>query len=239
MVVQLAALPALGQSAAVSGLVTDPSGAAVPNVQITFTNEATGVVQRGKTNGSGLYTLSAVQPGRYGLSAEAARFARFEEKAITVETAQSLTLDVKLQIGNAKETVNVDGSGIQINTTDGTVSTVVDQQFVENLPMNGRSVQSLLTAAPGIVDVAGGGDQWSVNGQRVDENYFTIDGISANAGIATVNPLSSGYGGLAANFSALGTTQSMLSRDAMDEFRISTSPTKNQRLKMKELQERT
>jgi hypothetical protein len=88
--------------------------------------------------------------------------------------------------------------------------------------MNGRSFQSLLTAAPGIVAIAGG-DQWSINGQRLAENYFTIDGISANAGIATVNALSSGYGRLAANFSALGTTQSMLSMDAMDEFRISTS----------------
>ena len=116
----------------------------------------------------------------------------------------------------------MDGRGIPVNTVDGTVSTLVDQQFVEDLPMNGRSFQSLLTAAPGIVAMAGG-DQWSINGQRLDENYFTIDGVSANAGLATVNALSSGYGGLAANFSALGTTQSMLSMDAMDEFRVSTS----------------
>jgi len=74
-------------------------------------------MQRARTNGSGLYTTCAVQPGKYSLSAEAGRFARFEEKAITVQTAQNLTLDVKLEIGNAKETVNVDGSGIQVNTS--------------------------------------------------------------------------------------------------------------------------
>ena len=93
--------PAQAQSAALSGLVTDPSGAAIRDVQVALTNERTGAVQQCKTNGTGLYSLF-VKPGQYTLVVEFAGFKRFEEKAITVETAQNLTLDVKLQIGSTK-----------------------------------------------------------------------------------------------------------------------------------------
>jgi len=218
----LSVIPAMAQSAAVSGQVADPSGALIHGARITLANVSTNTVEHSVTNTSGIYSFPYVQPGTYTLLAEAPGFQQNKTTGITVETAKTLILDIKLKLGSAKEAVTVEGNGIPVNTVDGTVSTLVDQQFVEDLPMNGRSFQSLLTAAPGIVAIAGG-DQWSINGQRLDENYFTIDGVSANAGIATVNALSSGYGGLAANFSALGTTQSMLSMDAMNEFRISTS----------------
>ncbi|MDR3763681.1 MAG: TonB-dependent receptor [Acidobacteriota bacterium] len=220
----LLAIPALAQSASVSGQVTDPHGAMVRGAKVTLTNETTNVALQSKTNAVGIYSFPFVHPGVYTATVSAEGFKLYRETSLKIETAQALEIDMKLQIGSVKESITVDGSGIQVNTVDATVSTLVDQEFVENLPMNGRSFQRLLTAAPGIVDSpTGGGNQWSINGQRVDENYFTIDGISANAGIATVNALSSGYGGLAANFSALGTTQSMISMDAIDEFRISTS----------------
>lgn len=212
----------MAQSASVSGQVADPSGALIHGARIAIANVSTNTVLYSVTNAAGIYSFPYVQPGTYTLLAEAHGFQQYKTTGITVETAKALVLDLKLQLGSAKESVTVDGRGIPVNTVDGTVSTLVDQQFVEDLPMNGRSLQSLLTAAPGIVAMAGG-DQWSINGQRLDENYFTIDGVSANAGLATVNALSSGYGGLAANFSALGTTQSMLSMDAIDEFRVSTS----------------
>jgi hypothetical protein len=218
----LASLPALAQNASVSGQVIDPSSALVRAAKVSLTNELTNVVEHSITNRDGQYSFPFVKPGKYTLVTEVPGFKQYKETDITIETAQLLKLDVKLQVGDAKESVIVDGSGIQINTTDGTVSTLVDQQFVENLPMNGRSFQSLLTAVPGVVALPGG-DQWSVNGQRTDENYFTVDGISANAGYATVNGVSGGLGGMEANVSAIGTTQSMLSIDAMEEFRSSTS----------------
>jgi outer membrane receptor for monomeric catechols len=183
----MAAIPATAQSAAIRGLVTDPSGASVREVQITLTNENTGVVWHAKSNGSGLYSLSGVLPGRYTLVAEAPGFARFAENAITVETAQNLTLDAKLRVGSAKESVTVNGSGIQVNTTDAAVSTVVDQQFVENIPLNGRSLQSLISSVPGVAYVPAGvgstlGGGLTVNGQRTEGNYYTLDGVSISAG---------------------------------------------------------
>jgi iron complex outermembrane receptor protein len=99
-------LSALAQSAALKGIVTDPHGASVPNVQITLTDEKTGAVQHSKTDETGVYSLPAV-PGIYTLTAERDGFKRFEEKAITVEAAHNLTVDVKLQVGDRKDTVEV------------------------------------------------------------------------------------------------------------------------------------
>lgn len=224
--------PVHAQSAAVSGLVLDPSGASVPHAQITFTNERTGDVQRSKTNGVGMYSLPFVHPGRYSLSAEAAGFKRFEENAITVETAQNLALDVKLQVGSVNETVTVSGSGVWINTTNGSVSTVVDRQFVENMPLNGRSFQDLISLTPGVVtqnpqmasvtsSQLGVIGDFSVNGQRTESNNYIVDGVSANSSGTTSNGVASA--GILPAKTVLGTTQSLISVDALQEFRVLSS----------------
>src|SRR5208283_2523830 len=124
-----------------------------------------------------------VQPGQYSLSAESAGFKHFEENAITVETAQNLALDVKLQVGSESQTVTVNGGSQMLNTTDGSVSTIIDRQFVENIPLNGRSFQDLILLAPGVVTGSpqGGGTggpvgDFSVNGQTYFSNNYIIDG---------------------------------------------------------------
>jgi hypothetical protein len=221
------------QNAAVSGLVTDSSGALVPNVQVTLTNERTGIAQHSKTDGKGLYSLPFVQPGQYTLSAEFEGFKRFEQKSITVSTAQNLTLDVKLQVGSNRESVTVDGSAIQINTVDAAVTTVVDSEFVENEPLNGRTLQSLLTLVPG-VSLASNGNmtgtgrtgEITVDGQRTEANYFTVDGVSATTGVQTQGTnvgYGFGYAGVLPSTTVLGTTQSLVSLDALEEFKAATS----------------
>ena len=114
-----------------------------------------------------------------------------------------------------------------VNTEPATVSTVVDRTFVENLPLNGRSFQTLIMLAPGVVLTATAFDdqgQFSVNGQRADANYFTVDGVSANFGVTGYGPLvQSRWGARCAALSAAGGTNSLVSVDAMQEFRIQTS----------------
>jgi hypothetical protein len=106
---------------------------------------------------------------------------------------------------------------------------VVDRQFVENIPLNGRSFQSLMTMVPGVLAVASSGPgqsgEISVNGQRTEANYFTVDGVSANTGasLRTGAGWGAGYSGNVAGETALGTTQSMVSIDALQEFRATTS----------------
>ena len=127
------------QAANLAGLVADTTGAVVRGADITFTNDRTNTSYHAKTNGSGIYSLPFIQPGQYKLTAEASGFKRYERTGITVEVAQNLDIDVKLEVGGSSESVSVDGSGISINTTDATVSTVVDHQFVENIQIGRAS----------------------------------------------------------------------------------------------------
>ncbi len=115
-----------------------------------------------------------------------------------------------------------------LNTTDGSVSTVVDHQFIENMPLNGRSLQSLMTLIPGVVTgvADGSGTELAVNGQRQTSNYFTVDGVSASNNMNQINAFNTNpnnLNGTAANTTVLGTTQSTISVDALEEFRVNTS----------------
>ena len=138
-----------------------------------------------------------------------------------------IALNFQLELGSVAESVTVEGGSPMIETADGSVSTVVDRNFAENLPMNGRSFQTLIQLTPGVVvaptNVRDGG-QFSINGQRAASNYWMVDGVGANIGIgvnANGNP-GNGLAGAANSFSALGGTNSLVSVDAMQEFRIQT-----------------
>lgn len=225
----LCALSAYGQTAQVSGIVSDPAAAAVAGAQIELLNEKTQATFTTATNGGGLYALSSLQPGTYTLRISAPSFETEVIRDIAINVGDKITKDVVLKLGSRTEEVEVNGSVQTINTTDATVSTVVDRRFVENLPLNGRSFQSLMTIAPGVdvVPSAGSGSsgELSVNGQRTEANYYTIDGISANTG-ATVSSAGypgAGFSGSTPQGSALGTTQSIVSIDALEEFRATTS----------------
>jgi len=220
---------ATAQSAAFSGIVADASGAVVPDASIQLVESATKTTLSASTNHSGFYSIPDVMPGQYDLTVSANGFAPEVRKDIPVSVGAKISLDFSLHVGSQSEQVTVDGSGEQINTTDAGVSTLINRQFVENLPLNGRSFQSLITLSPGVTVVPSGGvgssGEISVNGQRTEANYYTIDGISANTG-ATVSSAGypgAGFAGATPQESALGTTQSIVSIDALEEFRASTS----------------
>jgi hypothetical protein len=124
------------------------------------------------------------------------------------------------------DVVTVEGGAPLVDTESATVSTVVDRALVENLPLNGRSVQTLIALAPGVIltpTIFNDQGQFSVNGQRADANYFTVDGVSANFGVTGYFPLMQTAGGALPALSASGGTNSLVSVDAMQEFRIQTS----------------
>jgi hypothetical protein len=111
-----------------------------------------------------------------------------------------------------------------LQTDSAAVSTVVNEQFVHNMPLNGRSFQSLIALTPGVVFTSPnlGEGQFSVNGQRSNANYFMVDGVSANFGV-TVGGLGQTLGGAIPGFTAQGGTNGLVSIDAMQEFRVQTS----------------
>jgi hypothetical protein len=184
------------QTTQVSGIVSDPSKAAVPGSSVEIVNQQTHETISTKTNDTGLYTAPALKPGIYRITVLAPGFTTEVVDNATVAVAAKITLDFTLRPGGVNQTVTVDGSGLELNTTDATVSAVIDRQFVSNIPLNGRSFQSLLTAVPGVsvVPSTGNGEsgEFTVNGQRTESNYFTVDGVAANTG---ASPEGIGFGG--------------------------------------------
>ena len=222
-------LTAFSQSAQITGVFRDPSASVVPNAQIDLINQKTQQDLTTHTNATGLYTLPQLEPGTYTLRISSPGFGTEVLDNLVVEVGGKLSKDIQLKLGAQSEEVKVDGSGEQINTVDASVSTVIDRRFVENLPLNGRSFQSLMTLAPGVLVVpsAGSGQsgEMSVNGQRTEANYYTIDGVSANTGasVSSSGYPGGGFSGSTPQGSALGTTQAIVSIDALEQFRASTS----------------
>lgn len=225
----LAVVPlSLGQTeaATLSGLITDPQGKVVPGVAVEITNVDTNVSVHQTTNGAGLYVAVGLGPGRYRVSVTKEGFRRIDLTDLVLNVQDVLSRNFQLQLGPVLASITVVANETKINTESAAVSTVVDRQFVENIPLNGRSFQSLILLTPGITAVPGasvnGQGEFSVNGQRTETNYFTVDGVSANTGMSALGGIVSGNGVTPAE-TALGTTQSMVSVDALQEFRIQTS----------------
>jgi Carboxypeptidase regulatory-like domain/TonB dependent receptor len=210
-------------------IVRDASSAAIPGAKVSVTNQDTAADRATKADGSGLYSVPALPPGRYRMTVSADGFQTQSRDNIKIETGQTASIDFDLKIGASKDVVTVNGSQIYINQSDATVSTVIDRQFVENTPLNGRTLQSLMTLVPGVSIQPGSGQvgykgEITVDGQRTESNYFTVDGVSANSGAKIDNETGgAGYSGAIPGMTIIGTTQSMVSLDALQEFRASTS----------------
>jgi Carboxypeptidase regulatory-like domain len=218
---------AYAQNAQIQGQILDASGATIAKAVVRVVDQQTSTERKAEANGSGQYSVTGLTPGLYKIIVEAPGFSTATSDVVTLNVAQNAVLDFKLQIGSASSEIQVNADSVGVNTTDATVSTVVDRQFVDNIPLNGRTFQSLIGVTPGIVTtptpVAGEQGQFSAAGQRSGSNYFTIDGVSANFAAAVAQyQAQTANGGLPA-FSALGSTASLVSIDALQEFRIESS----------------
>jgi hypothetical protein len=224
-------LTALAQTAQFQGQVTDPQQAVVVGAEVRIFDQATGVERKVKTNGEGLYTAPFVSPGTYQIYVQAAGFSTVSSEPLTVTVGQTLVFDVHLKVGSAHQEVTVEEGSQMLNTTDASVGTVIDRKFVENIPLNGRSFQDLISMTPGVVSQnpqsspnrSMNGD-FSVNGQRTESNYYMVDGVTANIGAGNgFGQAQNGTGGALGGATALGTTQSMISVDALQEFQVLSS----------------
>jgi hypothetical protein len=211
----------------ISGTVYDPLGKVIVGAEVTIANDATRVQSFTRTNGDGVYVLPNLPPGSYRLQVAKLGFKTLIKPDITLNVQDAVAINFTLPIGSVAETITVEGGAPLINTQDATVSTVVDRQFAENLPLNGRSFQTLIQLTPGVVTTSSNlfdSGQFSVNGQRPSSNYWMVDGVSANIGVSAAGATpGNGFGGNLASFSVLGGTNSLVSVDAMQEFRIQTS----------------
>jgi len=164
----------------VSGVVTDPSGAAIPNVPVTLINVDTGVKMTTVTK-DGAYAIQAVPPGRYKIEASNPGFTTISITGLRLDLGGHLSQDIALTVGSTGETVEVNGYSPQINTESNTVGGVVTQDEIDKLPVNTRQYLNLALLVPGTsqdgsrsfynnIQIAGGSGYYT--------NGFVVDGVS-------------------------------------------------------------
>ena len=201
-----------GQGGAVGtilGTVKDNSGALIAKANVEVTNIATGVVKRTDSTESGDFTVPYVQPGIYRITVQAAGFQKSVVDRVEVVVAQQARVDITLRPGQVSETVEVQGSAVSLDTDSSSISQLISQKQVEQLPLNGRNFLSLLFVGAGAVQTngeqgqmrQGEGNAISINGGRPTSNNYTLDGL--------VN-----------TDTALNTPAVILSQDAIQEFKV-------------------
>jgi hypothetical protein len=213
-------------TASLNGRVTDPSNALIADAKVAAVSLETGIRYETMTGASGEYYLANLPPGGYRIEVEKSGFKTLIKPDVILHVQDALAIHFPMTLGAGADTITVEAGAPLVNTESGTVSTVIDHAFVENLPLNGRSFQTLIMLTPGVVVTATAFQdqgQFSVNGQRADGNYFTVDGVSANFGVTGYQPMVQAAAGALPALTASGGTNSLVSVDAMQEFRIQTS----------------
>jgi hypothetical protein len=217
---------AQSESAAVSGRVTDSSGAVVVDAKIQLVSMERDSVQETATNTAGIYVFPAVRPGNYQISVKKEGFLSVDLPNLVANVQAHIEQNFRLIVGSPSESITVRATAEMLDTQTATVSTVVDDQFVQNMPLNGRSFQSLIYLVPGIVFLPTSNQSdagWNTNGQRASANQVSVDGVSANFGGNTYGGIGFGFGSSSPGLTSDGGTNGLISVDAMQEFRIQTS----------------
>ena len=198
-------------TATILGTVTDSSGAAVAGAMITVKNTDTGVTNTTVTDSQGRYTVPALIIGTYEVDVEAAGFKKSLHGGISLTVGSEVVVDAALEVGTIQQTVTVESAMcLHVETTSSTVSTLVEQKQLTDLPLNGRNYQSLVALAPGVLPVAAGqgGNQakYAIGGSRLAVQEYLLDGSD------TIN-----FWGNATGSGALGTA---LGIDSLAEFNL-------------------
>lgn len=207
--------------ATLTGTVSDSSGAVVPNAQVAITDVATGVTRTVSSGDAGLYTAPNLLPGTYEIRVTAMGFSTQVQKGVKLTVGAQQALDIKMQVGQVSQTVEVTTEAPTVELTSSTLSAVVNATTVRELPLNGRSWTDLAALQPGVGQIGtmqpfnnggagrgnrGFGSEITISGARPTQNNYRLDGVS-------INDYSNGSG------SVLGGT---LGVDAIQEFSVLT-----------------
>ncbi len=208
------------------GTVVDENDAVVPEASVSVKDISKTIRKETKTSHVGVFIITQLPPGNYTVAVQQQGFATAEIKGLALKVNDQLALKIQLKVGQIGETVTVDPDS-SIVQRSAAVATTLNRQMVENLPLNGRSLQPVITLTPGVTvtkPTFAEQGQFSVNGQRASANYFMVDGVSANIGVAAgADGLGQSGSGSLPGLTALGTTHSLFSIDALQEFKILTS----------------
>jgi hypothetical protein len=212
-------------AADLSGVVLDENQALVTGVNITALNLSDAVQRRAVTDGNGRFVIPLLSPGRYHLIAERDGFTTLEIRDLRLEPHEQLALRVRLKVGGVGEYITIVESGLGLQPS-ASFGAVVERRLVERLPFNGGSALSLLELLPGAAPTRARFQQqgqFSVNGQRANANYFTVDGVSANVGVSAGPAPGQAAGGSLPALTAFGSAHNLVSREAIEEARLQSA----------------
>jgi hypothetical protein len=180
--------------ATLSGLITDPSGAGIPNATVAIKNVETEEVRSVPTNGDGFYSAPNLLPGKYEVTITAQGFDKVVQKGVTLTVGAEQALNLTVKVGQVTQTVEVMAAPPEVQTSSSTISSTVDATTIRELPLNGRDWASLAALEPGVSSIVnqaqttfnankgnrGFGNQLSDAGHRANENTYRINGVVIN-----------------------------------------------------------
>ena len=221
----LGSISAQSSTANLSGSVRDETGSLIPGANVTISNPETGLLRQTTTDSNGTFIVPLLPANTYIVSIERDGFTPVEIRDVVLNVNDRRSLNVLLKVGSVGATVEVT---TQENLIDENmaVGTTVDRTFVNELPLNGRSLQGLISLSPGVVATPASSQspgQFSVNGQRTSTNYFTVDGASANFGTNNFAGYNPAVSGTSPATDVQGSFSNLASIDAIQEFKIQTS----------------
>ncbi len=210
LLIGFTSLPAVAQFASsIEGTVTDASGAIVPGATITVLNEETGTEQSVTTTSAGYYRVPALPAALFTLRATLSGFKTVVQEHIRLQVAETKTINVTLEAGQVQEEVTVSATAPLVETSEGRVSSVIEESQVKDLPLLGRNFFNLVVLTPGVTGRAAGGGQayaqsnadifineygvnMNANGARTESNNFLVDSStvssSQRSGVANITP---------------------------------------------------
>jgi carboxypeptidase family protein len=179
------------------GRVTDSSGAAIPNASVTAVEDGTKTTYTGLTNGVGAYMFDLVRIGTYTIATSAPGFSSVVQKGVVVEVNQTVRTNFELPVGQASDRVTVSATAAPIATDDASISEVLNQKTVSDLPLNGRDVLRMAALTPGVItgmksrtgSGASGGEDFIGAGTREVQNSISLDGVSIVSNLVTTTTL--------------------------------------------------
>ncbi|MCI0392507.1 MAG: carboxypeptidase regulatory-like domain-containing protein [Acidobacteria bacterium] len=202
---------AFGQTAQITGRISDQGGAVIQNAKVTVTNEGNGFKRETSSNDEGYFTVPSLLPGSYQVSIQKEGFKPILRTGLVLQVEQVARLDFTLQAGTVTDTVEVQSGAVALDSETASIGQIVSQRQVTQLPLNSRNFLSLLFLNGGTVETGGeqgtmrqgAGSAISINGARPTSNNYLLDGTSNTD-------------------TALGTPAAILSIDAIQEFKEQT-----------------
>jgi len=171
-----------GQTAQITGRITDPGDMIVPGVTVILANVDTGIEKSADTNEQGYYTLPLLSPGRYSLTVRKEGFQTMKNEGITLEIGQAARMDFTLRLGSVSETITVAATAPLLASESAAVGQVIGNKKILDLPLNGRDFTQLATLVPGAIsrgiNSATDGPLLSINGGRNSKTIFMMDGAN-------------------------------------------------------------